>query len=417
MAEHSNHAVVYGASGLIGWAIVNQLLNSYPHVGAFSKVTAVTNRQLNLAETFWPETSQGPGLELVSGIDIGHEGETAVANALKSTVKDLETVTHVFYLVFAANDDNLKEVEINRRMFTNVIRAHNKLNPNLKFVTFPGGTRGYGIYVPGGTFTPPLREEMVNNLPADYAKTVVYPIYREILDAESQGKTWTWCEVCPDAIVGFTPNGSQFSLALHWAQYLSLYAYNHGIGPGAQESNTTAAEVPFPGNFSSANSLFSPVSSQRMARFMIYASLHRETCGGGRLFNIADNEVPCKYGELWPRLAAWFGLKGTGPAEVSTAQDNTLKVGELSKTSATALTPGEYASKYRDIFARQGRPDAVCKGVGYGSRQLDSVGYWLTFDRQLSLDRLKETGFERDLDPVEGWLESFEMFRKAGLIL
>lgn len=103
-------------------------------------------------------------------------------------------------------------------MFTNVIRAHNKLSLNLKFVTFPGGTRvsvvlphrssirtnliqGYGIYVPGGTFTPPLREEMVNNLPPDYAKTVVYPIYREILDAESQGKNWTWCEVCPDAIV------------------------------------------------------------------------------------------------------------------------------------------------------------------------------------------------------------------------
>lgn len=103
-------------------------------------------------------------------------------------------------------------------MFTNVVRAHNKLSPNLKFVTFPGGTRvsiilpyrspirtnliqGYGIYVPGGTFTPPLREEMVNNLPPDYAKTVVYPIYREILDAESQGKAWTWCEVCPDAIV------------------------------------------------------------------------------------------------------------------------------------------------------------------------------------------------------------------------
>ncbi|KUL86271.1 hypothetical protein ZTR_08338 [Talaromyces verruculosus] len=369
MAEHSNHAIVYGASGLIGWAIVNQLLNSYPHAGAFSKVTAVTNRPMNLSETFWPEASQGPGLELVSGIDI----------------------------VFAANDDNLKEVEINRRMFTNVIRAHNKLNPDLKFVKFPGGTRGYGIYAPGGTFTPPLREEMENNLPADYAKTVVYPIYREILDAESQRKTWTWCEVCPDAIVGFTPNGSQFSLSLHWAQYLSLYAYNHGIGPGAQESNTQPAEVPFPGNFSSANSLFSPVSSQRMARFMIYASLHPETCGGGRLFNIADNEVPCKYGELWPQLAA-----------CRRAVENQFE---------TALTPGEYATKYRDIFAQQGRPDAVSKGVGYGSRQLDSVGYWLTFDRQLSLDRLKETGFERDQDPIEGWLESFEMFRKAGLIL
>lgn len=177
------------------------------------------------------------------------------------------------------------------------------------------------------------------------------------------------------------------------------------------------AEVPFPGNISCANSLFSPVSSQRMARFMIFASLHPETCGGGRLFNIADTQVPCKYGVLWPRLAAWFGLKGTGAAEVSTAEDNALKVGELSKTSGTALTPGEYVAKYRDIFTRQGRPEAASKGVGYGSRQLDSVGYWLTFDRQLSLDRLKETGFERDQDPFEGWLESFEMFREAGLIL
>jgi hypothetical protein len=42
---------------------------------------------------------------------------------------------------------------------------------------------------------------MVNNLPPDYAKTVVYPIYREILNAESKEKNWTWCEVCPDAIV------------------------------------------------------------------------------------------------------------------------------------------------------------------------------------------------------------------------
>lgn len=42
---------------------------------------------------------------------------------------------------------------------------------------------------------------MVNGLPADYAKTVVYPEYRDILNTSSEGKNWTWCEVCPDAIV------------------------------------------------------------------------------------------------------------------------------------------------------------------------------------------------------------------------
>jgi nucleoside-diphosphate-sugar epimerase len=99
MAEHANHAIVYGASGLIGWAIVNQLLDSYPNAGAFSKVTAVTNRPLNLSETYWPiPNSKRPDLELVSGIDIGQEDETAVADTLKLTVRDIDTVTHVFYL-------------------------------------------------------------------------------------------------------------------------------------------------------------------------------------------------------------------------------------------------------------------------------------------------------------------------------
>ncbi|KAI7978406.1 hypothetical protein EIK77_001178 [Talaromyces pinophilus] len=99
MAKRLNHAIVYGASGLIGWAVVNQLLKSYPDAGAFSKVTAVTNRPLKPSETYWPEwTSQRPDLELVSGIDIGQEDELSVVHALKSKIEDIETITHVFYL-------------------------------------------------------------------------------------------------------------------------------------------------------------------------------------------------------------------------------------------------------------------------------------------------------------------------------
>jgi hypothetical protein len=64
--------------------------------------------------------------------------------------------------------------------------------------------QGYGIYVPGGTFTPPLVEDMVNNLPPDYAKTVVYAEYRKLLAKGSKGKKWTWCEICPDAIVSIS---------------------------------------------------------------------------------------------------------------------------------------------------------------------------------------------------------------------
>lgn len=65
----------------------------------FSKVTAVTNRPLTLSETFWSQaTSQLPDLELVAGNDIGQEDEIVVTSALESTVKDIEKITHVFYL-------------------------------------------------------------------------------------------------------------------------------------------------------------------------------------------------------------------------------------------------------------------------------------------------------------------------------
>lgn len=148
---------------------------------------------------------------------------------------------------------------------------------------------------------------------------------------------------------------------------------------------------------------------------MIYASFNPNTCGQGNLFNIADHEIPCKYGELWPKLAAWFGLEGVGPVEDSEPV-NTLKVGELPGSTASLL-PGEYISKYKDIFSRCGCNDATTAGVGAGNQQLDSVGFWLTFDRQMSLDKVRNTGFEGNKDPVDGWIESFEMFRKAGLVL
>ena len=97
MDEASNHAVVFGASGLIGWALVDQLLGSYAHSGSFSKVTAITNRALSRSETYWPK-SHRPDLQLVSGIDLRQGDGTTLAHSLKQVVQDVENVTHIYYL-------------------------------------------------------------------------------------------------------------------------------------------------------------------------------------------------------------------------------------------------------------------------------------------------------------------------------
>ncbi|KAF9256586.1 hypothetical protein L218DRAFT_982116 [Marasmius fiardii PR-910] len=208
---------------------------------------------------------------------------------------------------------------------------------------------------------------MVNDLPKDNARTCVYPAFREVLFTARTVRNWTWCEVFPDTIVGFTPNGSQFSLALHW--YLSLYTRNHVV------------KVPFPGVEAGWTSKFTPTSARTVADFSIYVSLHPAECSGGQVFNIADRETPSTFQELSPRLAWWA----------------------LVYDSDSGLMPGDYISENQSISSRY---------VGAGE-VMDGVGTWSTFDRRFSLKKL---GFVEDVDPTKAWIEEFLRFREAGLI-
>lgn len=86
-----NHALIFGASGITGWAIVNQILEGYPEPGAFDKVTALTNRPLSAEAALWPKSDK---LQIVSGIDLGKD---SVQDEMKSKIKDIETVSHVYF--------------------------------------------------------------------------------------------------------------------------------------------------------------------------------------------------------------------------------------------------------------------------------------------------------------------------------
>jgi hypothetical protein len=223
---------------------------------------------------------------------------------------------------------------------------------------------------------------MASTLPSSYAKTVAYPHYRAMLTSESLQEPWSWSEVVPDAIIGFTPHGSGFSLAGHWAVYLFLWKLVHGEG----------AEVPFPGSNDGYASLYSETSAGLLARAAIYASLHPDVCCG-RLFNVADSSKPESMRVRWPQIARWFGLKGMPPVEEK-------------------QVPSELIKEHEGTLREEG-----VKGVDiWNAGQLDAYGYWLTFDRHLSLERLRSVGFEEERRPEEGWWEAFEMFKRAGMI-
>ena len=89
-----NHALVFGATGIQGWAVVDQILKGYPTEAAFDRVTALTNRPVT-ERMLWPESNK---LQIVSGIDLltgaGLEG---LQKEMKNSIPGVGSVTHVFF--------------------------------------------------------------------------------------------------------------------------------------------------------------------------------------------------------------------------------------------------------------------------------------------------------------------------------
>jgi hypothetical protein len=93
VVSQNNVALVFGASGISGWAVTKNLL-SYPTSTTFSRVIALTHRPRTVEQTGLP---QDPRLELHSGIDLRSNLQD-VKEQMKGKIPRLNEVTHVYYL-------------------------------------------------------------------------------------------------------------------------------------------------------------------------------------------------------------------------------------------------------------------------------------------------------------------------------
>jgi hypothetical protein len=85
------NALVFGASGITGWAIVKTALE-YPTRDTFSRIIGLTNRSLSLKDSYLPSD---PRLSLKSGVDLSGDVDSIV-KALKE-IRNIEETTHVYF--------------------------------------------------------------------------------------------------------------------------------------------------------------------------------------------------------------------------------------------------------------------------------------------------------------------------------
>jgi nucleoside-diphosphate-sugar epimerase len=89
MVEPKNHALVIGASGVIGWSVVNQLLQPYPSPSPFSNV--------DIKDMFWSEPSRGqPEVRLVAGVNLLCS-DAEFEKVIEEKVPDVGSISHVYY--------------------------------------------------------------------------------------------------------------------------------------------------------------------------------------------------------------------------------------------------------------------------------------------------------------------------------
>lgn len=86
-------ALVFGASGISGWAVTRSLLE-YPTRSTFSRVIGLTHRPQTRVQLGLPDD---PRLEVYSGINLRGSLDE-VMTQMRETIPQLDQVTHVYYL-------------------------------------------------------------------------------------------------------------------------------------------------------------------------------------------------------------------------------------------------------------------------------------------------------------------------------
>ncbi|KAK4986285.1 hypothetical protein LTR50_005398 [Elasticomyces elasticus] len=159
---------------------------------------------------------------------------------------------------------------------------------------------------------PPLQESFTDQkLP--FMETTFYYPQLDWIRRYSKGKNWTWCDTRPDVIVGFVPNNNFYSLATSIGIFLALHAAINGEG----------SNCAFPGCAKSWVAKSNDSSSDMIARQTIHLSLNG--FGNGEGYNVADARKWENWESKWPKLCAYFGLKGTPPTEATTTVNKLRK--------------------------------------------------------------------------------------------
>ncbi|KZV65065.1 hypothetical protein PENSPDRAFT_638847 [Peniophora sp. CONT] len=362
MSSTERVALIFGASGISGWAITRELLR-YPTPTTFSKVIALSNRPLNPTVTQLSD----PRLTYAHGVDLTQPAE-AVVKLLKEKVPDIGKVTNVFCpyeIVLSSPLNNIQYYGVEHLL------SHPDLIPPTPF------------------------EESQPRLPEPLHSKIFYYKQLDIIAQHAKDASWSWNDLRPDPIIGYAPTVNAMNQALVLGAYLALYRAVHGPG----------ATVSLPASLAGAQALNSESAADAVARASIFLSLKDDSTLKGKSYNIVDS--PSTYEARWPALTKAWGLVGVPPDASAEVEGNPV----ASATRAIEWTQTQ-AEKWRELEQKHQLHKGVFEGIGFDFMYVMSYPQ----DRRMSTKALREAGWEDEPTGITAYEEAWRLFAKVGFL-
>ncbi|KXH25574.1 hypothetical protein CNYM01_00355 [Colletotrichum nymphaeae SA-01] len=367
VTEKKNVAMIFGASGISGWALMRECL-SYPSVTAFSRVIGLSKRPISRKRA---RLQDDPRLEIHTGLDLTDADLTLQR---LETIPDVDSVTHMYFLAYTSHDSHPEDqVKTNAAIVDNALAAVKSLCPKLKFVSLQTGGKGYGTV--GYGWPPAPWKEDLARLPEPYASKIFYYAQYDVVARHATDSSWKWTEVRP----------SFLSLGL----YLSFYRSAYGCG----------AACPFPGTQESWRALHTDSFQDLVARFHIHASLHPDKTHERSSYVRDGNSFSWEM--KWRLVCQYFGLDGVGPQDQPASQ--AIGIDWL-------------------IAQRDGWPDWVlANGLEQGALEnvnWDILAATLTWPMRIDYDLTasRDIGFTETLEPGRGYILAFDRLVEANFL-
>jgi nucleoside-diphosphate-sugar epimerase len=266
----TNHVLIAGASGVIGGAVLGAFENRGWQVTTIGRSDKPPSRHPHLVADLTDPAS------------------------LDRSASALASITHVFYSALKPNPDPGVEADENALMFESLIDAIRKSSAKLQRIMFVQGGKIYGAHL--GVYKTPAREDDSRHFPPnlyfrheDFARSL-----------EKEGIKWT--ALRPDIVIGHS-----LGSAMNLGNLIGLY------GALCKETGTA---MQFPGPETAyRDALVNVTSADLIGKAALWA-VENEADGA---FNITNGDV-FRWGHVWPKLAAWFGLDVGEPQPISLAQ-------------------------------------------------------------------------------------------------